>query len=134
MLQVTINPSDGAPIYLQLVRQIKRLVAVGRLQPGDELPPVRALAQRLLINPNTVVRAYRELESAGLLEKRRGAGTFISAKGIPYSDIECRRILAERADALLIEARTLGYSLEQITELLKERDVALRSNGLAVDT
>ncbi len=118
---LTISPTDGTPIYVQLVRQIKQSIATGRLQPGDELPPVRVLAQQLLINPNTVVKAYRELELAGLIEKRRGAGTYVSSRKVHYSSEECRRILYERIDVLIAEAKTLGYSLEEVIELLKER-------------
>jgi len=126
MLQISINQGDGTPIYFQLVRQIKHLIATGRLGPGDELPPVRVLAQQLVINPNTVVRAYRELESAGLIYTRRGSGTYVGEGRVPYSDDECRRMLSERLDALIVESRNLGYSLEQIMELLKTRDRELR--------
>ncbi|HOZ50057.1 MAG TPA: GntR family transcriptional regulator [Candidatus Hydrogenedentes bacterium] len=125
MLQISISQSDGTPIYFQLLRQIKHLIAMGRLQPGDELPPVRVLAQQLVINPNTVVRAYRELEAAGLIYMRRGAGTYVSDGAVPYSDTECKRILSERVDALIVESRNLGYSMDQVADLLRERDNAL---------
>jgi GntR family transcriptional regulator len=129
MLLLTINQSDGVPLYLQLVNQIKALIATGRLSPDDELPPVRVLAQQLVLNPNTVVRAYRELEMAGLIYKRRGAGTYVSAGATPYTDDECRKLLALRADALLVEARNLGYPIEQIIALLRERDAMLNSKS-----
>ena len=125
VLFLTINQSDAVPIYLQIVRQVKHLIATGRLSPDDELPPVRVLAQQLIINPNTVARAYRELETAGLVYKRRGAGTYVSAGGTPYTDEECARILAERADALIVEGRNLGYDLERLVDLLRKRDAAL---------
>jgi len=121
MLHLTINQDDGVPLYLQLVQQIKRLIAMGFLRPDNELPPVRALAQQLVLNPNTVVRAYRELEVAGLIYKRRGAGTYVSSGGTPFTDEECRRLLAQRADALVIEGVNLGYDLDRLTELLRER-------------
>lgn len=129
MLQISINQSEGTPIYFQLVRQLKHLIATGRLSTGDELPPVRVLAQQLVINPNTVVRAYRELESAGLIYTRRGSGTYVADGGMPYSDAECRRILSERLDALIVESRNLGYSLGKVVDLMKERDLALRVVG-----
>ena len=129
MLQIVLNSGEGTPIYFQLVRQIKHLLAMGRLNPGEELPSVRALAQQLVINPNTVVRAYRELESAGLIYTRRGSGTYVSDGRLPYSDEECRRILSERLDALIVESRNLGYSLGQLLDLLKERDVKLQVAG-----
>lgn len=129
MLQISLNQSEGTPIYFQLLRQIKHLIATGRLSPDDELPSVRALAQQLLINPNTVVRAYRELESAGLIYSKRGSGTFVADGRIPYSDDERQRILTERLDALIVEGRSLGYSLDQVIKLLHERDTQLGVDG-----
>lgn len=129
MLHVSINQDDGVPYYQQLVRQIKHLIATGRLRPDDELPPVRVLAQQLVVNPNTVVRAYRELEVAGLIYKRRGAGTYVSSGGTPYTQIECQRILSERVDALLVEGRTLGFETEDIVELLRARGKTLGKKG-----
>ena len=126
---ISINQSDGTPMYFQLVRQIKHLIATGRLAPNDELPPVRVLAQQLLINPNTVVRAYRELESAGLIYTRRGSGCYVAERPVPYSDDECRRILTERIDALVAESRNLGVDLEQVVELLRDRDRDLPSQS-----
>ena len=120
MLHLSIRQNDGVPLYLQLVRQIKHLIATGRLVENDELPPVRVLAQQLVINPNTVVRAYKELEVAGLIYTRRGSGTYVSGRGSPYTDAECRRILAERADALAVEAHNLGYSMEQLLDVVRE--------------
>lgn len=126
---ITINQSDGTPIYFQIVRHIKHLIATGRLGPGDELPTVRALAQQLVINPNTVVRAYRDLEAAGLIASRRGAGTRVADRPVPYSEDECRRILSERLDGVIVEARNLNIPLGVVVELLKERDRALRPAG-----
>lgn len=120
MLHFNLSPSDGVPLYLQLVRQIKQFIATGRLTAEDELPPVRVLAQQLLVNPQTVVRAYRELENLGLIYKRRGAGTYVSSRGTPYNDAECRRILAERATALLVEARSLGFDLEKTLDVIRD--------------
>lgn len=123
---ISINQSDGTPMYFQLVRQVKHLIATGRMGPGDELPSVRVLAQQLLVNPNTVVRAYRELESAGLIFTKRGSGCYVAERPVPYSDAECRRILSERIDALVAESRNLGFKLERVIELLRERDRDLR--------
>lgn len=121
MLHLTINPGDGLPMYAQLIQQIKALIAAGRLKPDEELPSVRQLANQLVLNPNTVVRAYRELESEGLIYKKRGAGTFVSAQATPYTPEVCRRILEERLGPLIVESMNLGYSLEECTELLQER-------------
>jgi GntR family transcriptional regulator len=131
MLLLSVNQSDGTPLYLQLIRQIRHLIATNRLSPGDELPPVRVLAQQLVINPNTVVRAYRELEAAGLIRTRRGSGTYVSELRMPYSDEERRRILSERADALIVESRNLGFTFEQVIDLLEQRNTELSSDGSA---
>src|SRR3954449_6027436 len=108
-MQIHISPSDGVPIYLQIVNQIKYLVSSGRLTPGEELPPIRSLAERLVINPNTVARAYRELEVEGLVEKRRTAGTFVSVGAPRLSKRERIKLLDGRIDALLAESRHLGF-------------------------
>jgi len=126
MLQIAINESEGTPLYLQLVRQLKHQIATGRLAPGDELPSVRVLAQQLVINPNTVVRAYRQLDEAGLIYTRRGSGTYVADRASPYSDAERRRILSARLDTVVVESRNLGYSMEQVVDLLRERDHVLR--------
>jgi GntR family transcriptional regulator len=124
-MDIHIAP-DGPPIWRQIVSQVKLLVASGRLAPGDELPPIRVLAERLTINPNTVARAYRELELAGIVEKRRTAGTYVSAAGSPLARRERRKLLTERIDALLAEARQLGIPTDEVVELLWQRDEALQ--------
>ena len=75
------NPSLGVPIYLQLVEQVKHAIEIGALRPGDQLPSIRPLAEELVINANTVAKAYRELESEGVIELRQGAGAFVAASG-----------------------------------------------------
>jgi GntR family transcriptional regulator len=124
-MQLHISPHDGVPIYLQIVNQVKYLVAAGRLAPGEELPPIRVLAEQLLINPNTVARAYRELEVAGVVTKRRTAGTYVSDAGSPLARRERVKILTERIDALVAEARQLGIPIDDVVELLRQRDQAL---------
>ena len=84
-MQLRISTSNGMPIYLQIVNQVKLLIASRRLSPGDEIPPIRTLANELLINPNTVARAYLELEREGLVLKRHGSGTFVSDGGSPLA-------------------------------------------------
>ncbi|MBX3177086.1 MAG: GntR family transcriptional regulator [Candidatus Hydrogenedentes bacterium] len=124
-MHFNLSQGEGVPLYLQLVQQIKHFIATGRLTAEDELPPVRVLAQQLLVNPQTVVRAYRELETQGLIYKRRGAGTYVSARGTPYTDEECRRILSDRARSLLVEARSLGFDLETTLDLVRACSAAL---------
>ena len=83
--------------------QIVNQVASGRLSPGEELPPIHVLGEQLLINPNTVARAHRELERAGVVSKRGTTGTFVSSAGSPLARRECLAVLSERVDALLAE-------------------------------
>lgn len=124
-MQIHISTADGVPIYQQIVNQVKYLVASGRLAAGDELPAIRTLAEQLLINPNTVARAYRDLETAGLLEKRRTAGTYVAEQGSPLARRERMKILSERVDALLAEARQLDVSFEDLSKLLERRQANL---------
>ena len=125
-MQIHISTNDGVPIYLQIVNQIKFLVASGRLAAGEELPPIRGLAEQLLINPNTVARAYRDLEAAGIVEKRRTAGTYVSDQGSPLARRERVKILTARIDALLAEARHMDVSIEDVFKFIQQRhDVML---------
>jgi len=126
-MQIHLSPGDGAPIYRQIIRQVKYMVGVGRLQPGDELPSVRALARQLLVNPNTVARAYRDLEAMGLVISQQGSGTYVTDAGSPLARREKLRILRERADALLVEARQLGFGLDEVKALLDKRDAAMET-------
>jgi GntR family transcriptional regulator len=120
-MKIYISANDGVPIYHQIVTQVKHLVAAGRLKPGQELPPIRTLAQQLLVNPNTVARAYRELEAAGIVSSRRGAGTHVSDEGSPLARKERIKILNDRIDALLAEAAQLEVNFEQLTDLIEKR-------------
>ena len=130
-MNIRISANDGVPIYLQIVNQVKYLVASGRLAPGVELPPIRVLAERLLINPNTVARAYRELEVAGVVVKRRTAGTFVSDNGSPLARRERLKILTERIDALLAEARQMDFNIDETVQLLRQRDQAMQPPAYA---
>src|SRR5881392_2657702 len=111
-VQIHISPDDGVPIYLQIVNQVKYLVASGRLEPGEELPPIRTLAEQLLVNPNTVARAYRELEQARIVTMRRTAGTYVSDIPSPLARRERLKIVTERVDALLAEARQMNIDTD----------------------
>ena len=126
-MQIHISPHDGVPIYQQVVNQIKYLVASGRLATGEELPAIRVLAEKLIVNPNTVARAYRELESAGIVEKRRTAGTYVSDQGSPLARRERVKILTGRIDVLLAEARHMDVALEEIVKLVQQRHAAMQS-------
>jgi len=125
-MRLEISVQGGAPIYQQIVEQFKLLVAGGRLQPGDDVPPIRVLAVQLRINPNTVARAYLELERAGLLTMRQGFGTQVAEEKMILSKREKIRILSESADALLANASHLNVELDEIIGLLRERAAALK--------
>lgn len=124
-MRLHISGKDAVPIYQQIVTQIKHMVASQRLRPGDEVPPIRVLAEQLLINPNTVARAYRELEAAGLLVSRRGSGTRVAEKGSPLRYAERLRVLTERVEGLLVEADQLDFDTEDVIELIRKRSKLL---------
>jgi GntR family transcriptional regulator len=125
-MQLRISTGDGVPIYLQIANQVKHLVASRRLAPGDEIPPIRVLAHQLLINPNTVARAYLELERAGVVVKRHGSGTYISDNGSPLARKERLKILSQRVDALLIEAKHLEVEPDDLLKLIQDRSQTLQ--------
>ena len=126
-MQIHISTHDGVPVYLQIVNQVKYLVAAGRLEAAQELPSVRALAEQLVVNPNTVARAYLELERAGVVVKRHGSGTYVSDEGSPLARKERMKHLTQRADALLAEAQHMDVPLDEVLALLKERHKNLNS-------
>jgi GntR family transcriptional regulator len=126
-MQLHISTKDGVPIYLQIVNQVKYLVAAGRLAPGEEIPPIRVLAEQLVINPNTVAKAYHELEREGVVTKKHGSGTYISDNGSPLARRERMKILAERIDALLVEARHMNVPLKEVLGLINDRHDSLQS-------
>jgi GntR family transcriptional regulator len=115
-LFINIDPSSGLPIYLQIAQQIKTAVAMGRLLPEEPLPSVRQLAVELAVNPNTVARAYLDLEIEGVIYKRQGAGTFVSGQGVEMSKGERRRVLNELLEKALVEGVNLGLSERELRE------------------
>jgi GntR family transcriptional regulator len=129
-MDITINMADGVPIYRQIVNQVKYLVASGLLQPDEELPPIRTLALQLKVTPNTIVKAYGELEISGIIHKRRGAGTYVSEGRQQMARRERQRIIEQRIDALLAEAHQLNFTAEEIQQMVRERRAAMepRSN------
>jgi GntR family transcriptional regulator len=129
-VQIHITSDDGVPIYIQIVNQVKHLVASGRLTPGDEMPPIRVLAEQLVVNPNTVARAYLELERGGIVTKRHGAGTYVSEERSPIGPREKLKILTSRVDSLLTEARHLNVELADIIKLIRDRDVVMEKEKI----
>ena len=124
-MRLHISTKDAVPIYQQIITQIKHMVASQRLRPGDEVPPIRVLAEQLLVNPNTVARAYRELEAAGILTSRRGSGTRVAEKGSPLARAERLRVLTERVEGLLVDADQLDFDVDDVIELIRKRNKLL---------
>ena len=113
---ISIDPASGLPIYVQIVNQIKTGIAMGRLLPEDPLPSVRQLALDLTVNPNTVARAYLELEFEGIIYKRQGAGTFVSRQGVEMSKNARRKVLSDLIEKALVEGVNLGLGEPELRE------------------
>ncbi len=120
-MQIFISEQDQTPIYQQIVNQVRLQVSSGRLSPEEELPSIRALAERLMVNPNTVARAYRELEQAGIVTKRRTTGSYISAGAAPMDREARQELLADKVDALLADARQLNLDSTDVIDLIQKR-------------
>ncbi len=119
-IQFSIDHSNGVPYYKQIILQVELAIADSRLQSGDQLPTVRSLAVELQINPNTVAKAYHQLELRGIVNTQQGTGTFISNRTIPVSDIEKERILAEICQSTVSKAGAYGFSIPDIIDQLQE--------------
>src|SRR3954451_1018241 len=118
--QLRLDQRSGVPIYRQIIDQVVGGVAAGTLQGGDQLPTVRQLAVDLSINPNTVIRAYRELEIRGMLETQQGTGTFISHQKVERSTAERQRRLHQMVGELVARAGSAGYTVDELVEEMKE--------------
>ena len=123
------NPSSGVPIYLQLMEQVKHSIETGALRPGEQLPGIRPLAEELVINPNTVAKAYRELEHEGVIELRHGAGAFVSAtaRGKKLTDNMCAGQTIVSAAVERLRAR--GLTDEETRRLFEAALAALSKTG-----
>jgi len=127
-MQYGIDGGSRLPIYQQLVRQVREGIARGDLKPGEQLPSVRQLSRDLVVNPNTVARAYMELEREGLLANRPGRGVFVAEPRGELTDEARRRRLLEGVDRLLTEAVHLGFAEEELARLVAERARQFRWN------
>ena len=128
--EFALDLHSGVPVYRQLIDQVRSGVASGTLSAGDQLPTVRQLAVDLEINPNTVMRAYRELELGGLLETHQGTGTFIANKKLEKNSTERERQLSQMAGECAARAGAAGFTVEDLIEKLRDllpRDTASRS-------
>ncbi len=116
-----IDLKSGVPFYRQIIEQVKFAIASGDLKPGDRLPTVRQLAVDLSINPNTVIRAYRELEIENLLDTQQGSGTFVSENRPKIDALERQRMLDQILTELLARASGYGLTLDEVLEGLRQR-------------
>lgn len=126
MLHFQINPHSGVPVYRQMVDQIKYYIASETLKPGDQLPSIRELAQKLAINPTTVVRVFSDLEHEGVIDMRHGKGAFVAASGPRLSATERERALRALARHLAVEAVQMGAPASQVLRLVREELAELR--------
>lgn len=116
-----IDTASRLPIYQQLTQQIREAIARGELQPGERLPSVRQLAQDLVVNPNTIARAFTELEREGLVVSRQGLGIFVAQPGTELTRAARDRRLGELLDRWLTEAVHLGYAAEEVIRFVTQR-------------
>ncbi len=124
------NPSLGVPIYLQLMEQVKHAIETGALRPGEQLPGIRPLAEELVINPNTVAKAYRELEHEGVIELRHGAGAFVSGQSAKSKKAADTLRTAQPIVAAAVERlRDRGLSDEEIRRLFEAELAGLTKAG-----
>jgi GntR family transcriptional regulator len=120
---ISVDLKSGVPIYRQIIDQVKGGIATGTIGPGDRLPTVRQLAVDLSVNPNTVSRAYTELELTGLVETHMGSGTYIGNKRVERDELEHRRLLDQFCQEFLSRAYSHGFTLDEILENLRQRQV-----------
>jgi GntR family transcriptional regulator len=116
-----LDAHSGVPAYRQIIDQITGGIASGRLKTGDQLPTVRQMAVDLTINPNTVMRAYRELEIRGVLDTQQGTGTFISQQKVQTDDVDRQRRLDQIVSELVARAGASGFTVQEILEQLTEQ-------------
>jgi GntR family transcriptional regulator len=115
------DTKSGVPLYRQIIEQVKVAISGGELAAGDQLPTVRQLAVDLSINPNTVIRAYKELEIEGVLETQQGSGTFVSSQKPEIDELEKQRMLDQILTNVLARASAYGLTLDDVREGLRRR-------------
>ena len=120
-MEFRIDLKSGVPFYRQIIEQVKFAMARGDLQPGAQLPTVRQLAVDLSINPNTVIRAYREMEIEGLLETHQGSGTFVGNRKPEIDQLERLRMLDQIITDMLARASSYGLTLDEVLKGLQQR-------------
>ena len=123
------NTSSAVPVYVQLMEQVRHAVETGALDPGEQLPAIRRVAEDLVINPNTVARVYRELEHEGLVELRQGAGAFITARRGGGAAAESLRKAQPVVRSMVLKLDALGLSEEEMRRLFEAEVRRLREEG-----
>lgn len=118
-MKFRINPTSTQPLYLQLTQQIRHAIDVGVLQPGDVLPGIRTLAEQLVVSPNTVVKAYADLQSEGVLDMRHGAGAFVAQRRRAKVSSDRVRQAQERVRVLVERLESDGFSEDEIQRLVE---------------
>jgi GntR family transcriptional regulator len=116
-----LDMQSGVPLYRQLIDQVQAAIAAGLLVPGDQLPTVRQVAVDLEINPNTVMRAYREMEIRGILDTQQGTGTFVAQQTIDRDALEHSRVLEQLVEEFAARAGAGGFNLEELMAALRDR-------------
>jgi len=120
-MKFNIDPASGVPFYRQIIDQIKYAIASGQLKPGDQLPTVRQLAVDLAINPNTVSKAYSQLEILDILQTQQGSGTYINTKKVEISELERQEKLDTLCREFISSAASYGFTLNELIEALHDR-------------
>lgn len=118
-VRLRLDLNSGVPVYRQIIDQVTGGIAAGSLKPGDQLPTVRQLAVDLSINPNTVIRAYRELEIRGVLETQQGTGTFIGSQEVHRDEAERQRLINQLAGEFLARAGSAGITIDELLEAVQ---------------
>ena len=129
MLLLKPNPSSGVPIYLQLMEQVKHAIETGALRPGEQLPGIRPLAEELVVNPNTVAKAYRELEHEGVVELRQGAGAFVTDKAPTKKDADKVRASQAIVASAIEKMRARGMTDDEIRRLVEAELSGMYAEG-----
>jgi GntR family transcriptional regulator len=119
---------SGVPVYRQIIDQVLGGIAAGTLAGGDQLPTVRQVAVDLSINPNTVVRAYRELEIRGVLDTHQGTGTFVSQQKVKRDEVERRRQLNQLVSEFVARAGSAGFTIEELLEQIHDRQISVEKS------
>jgi GntR family transcriptional regulator len=119
-VEISIDQKSGVPLYRQIIESVKFAIARGELGPGDRLPTVRRLAVDLEVNPNTVIRAYREMEIQGVLDTQQGSGTFVTGQSPEVDSLERQRMLDQILTELLARASDYGFSLGEVLDGLQQ--------------